>query len=400
MEPLLRATVSIGILVFAGKMLAGLMRSLRLPSILGDLLAGILLSPYALGGLEVFGEPLVVVNEYVKAFAEIGVIMLLFAAGIEMGLTSLRRTGAFAALVALCGGLIPYAVSFGIYRLMGESTESALIASTVFMATGVAITLETLREVGLLGSEIGELLVNSAVMNDILVLSALGLTLGAAESGARLSPSYVVLRGALFFGAWVLVLAAATFLIPGIVDRAARLGARGAAETVAVSLCFITAAGAGALGLSPLLGAYSAGLAVGEARSEEDVSEFVDSLRLLFGSLFFTYVGTQVNPGLFLEPSVALTTLLLSAVALAVKSLASAAPAALKFPAREAISMGMGMVPMGDLGLVVATMAMQTGAVGPREYAELVGVVAITTFLAPALFVKMCLRARPESGTD
>ncbi len=399
MEPLLRATVSIGILVFTGKMLAGLMRSLRLPSILGDLLAGIVLSPYALGGgVVIFGEPLVVVNEYVRAFAEIGVIMLLFAAGIEMGLTSLRRTGTFAALVALSGGLIPYAASFAIYRLMGEATESALIASTVFMATGVAITLETLREVGLIGSEVGEVLINSAVMNDILVLSALGVTLGAVESGVRLSLSYVVVRGALFVGAWLLVLAAATFLIPPIVDQAARLGARGAAETVAVSLCFITAAGAGAVGLSPLLGAYSAGLAVGEARSEEDVGEFVESLRLLFGSLFFTYVGTLVDPRLFLESSVVSATLLLSTVALVVKTLASAAPAALRFPVRQALSIGMGMVPMGDLGLVVASMAMQTGALGLREYAELVGVAAVTTFLAPALFTRMCAYARAEPG--
>ncbi len=155
MEPLMRAVVTMGILVFAGKMLAGAMRAFRLPSILGDLLAGVILSPYALGGgIVIFGEPLIVINDHVMAFAEIGVIMLLFAAGIEMGLTSLKRAGPIAGAVALSGGLVPYAASFLLYSAAGKSRVAALIASTVFMATGVAITIETMREIGLLESAI------------------------------------------------------------------------------------------------------------------------------------------------------------------------------------------------------------------------------------------------------
>lgn len=185
-----------------------------------------------------------------------------------------------------------------------------------------------------------------------------------------------------------MVLAAATFLIPPIVEQAAKVGARGAAETVAVSLCFITSAGAAALGLSPLLGAYAAGLAAGESKAK--VEQFVDHLRLMFGSLFFTYVGTLVDARLFLEPTVIATTSALAVLALLVKTLAAAAPAALKFAPRQALSIGMGMVPMGDLGLVLASMALQTGVIGGREYAELVGVVAVTTFIAPALFTRLC----------
>ena len=104
MDPVLRAIVTIGVLVFFAKIFASMFSSLRLPPVIGELLAGIIFSPYALGGgILVFGEPIVVLNDYVEAFAEIGAIMLLFSMGLEMGLTSLRETGIWAVLVATLG---------------------------------------------------------------------------------------------------------------------------------------------------------------------------------------------------------------------------------------------------------------------------------------------------------
>ncbi|HDD66349.1 MAG TPA: cation:proton antiporter, partial [Nitrososphaeria archaeon] len=120
MDPILRAVVTIGVLVFFAKIFASVFSSMRLPSVIGELLAGIVFGPYALGaGIVVFGEPLVVLNEHVNAFAEIGAIMLLFSMGLEMGLTSLRETGIWAVLVAVFGAIIPFIVGYEFYRFVG-----------------------------------------------------------------------------------------------------------------------------------------------------------------------------------------------------------------------------------------------------------------------------------------
>ncbi|MEM2733000.1 MAG: cation:proton antiporter, partial [Nitrososphaerota archaeon] len=126
MEPILRAIVSISVLVFFAKIFGGIFSNFKLPPIVGELLAGLLLSPTLLGGsIIIFKEPLVVLNEYVDAFAEIGAIMILFSSGLEMGMTSLRKTGVWSFLIASLGALLPFIGGYYLSMWLGYSQETA-----------------------------------------------------------------------------------------------------------------------------------------------------------------------------------------------------------------------------------------------------------------------------------
>ncbi|MEM3691984.1 MAG: cation:proton antiporter, partial [Candidatus Korarchaeum sp.] len=147
MEPLIRGIITVSLLVIAAKLFAGIFRGLKLPPVLGELFAGMLLSPYALGGgVKVFDEPLVVMNDYVEGFAEIGAILLLLAAGIELGLESLRASGKVAALIATGGGLLPFALAYYFYLAIGSNEATALIAGAAFVATSIAISKRVLSD--------------------------------------------------------------------------------------------------------------------------------------------------------------------------------------------------------------------------------------------------------------
>ncbi len=395
MDPLIRAIVSIGILVFLAKLIAGTFRAMKLPPVLGELMAGVIFGPYALGsGISVYGQPLVVVNEYVKAFAEIGVIMLLFAAGIEMGLTSLRKAGPMAPLIALGGGTLPFFTAYYIYRALGRDVSVAMVGAAAFVATSVAITARVLDEFDLLNTDMGLLVLNSAVIGDIVGVIVLGIIYGAVAGGAALSLPVVAQRVVMFILLWLVILAVAVVVLPVLLEEASRLRIEGAAEAAAVSAGFIMSAITAALGLSPIVGAYAAGLAIGESRVIERVKDFINHLEMMFGPLFFTYIGTQLNPRLFLDPRVVGMVLFLTALAMITKIVGSAIPAMLKLPPDEALALGIGMTPRGELGLIVASLGLTAKVLDEVTYAELVGMSALTTFLAPLLLMRFCVRMR------
>ena len=153
MDPVIRAIVDIGILVTLAKILAGLMARLGMPEVLGELFAGIVLGPFALGSLQIGGEPLVALNEHVLAFAEIGAILILFVAGLEVGFAQFRTLGRQSFVVGACGVLVPFLLGLYIILLVPlppTDLPGALIVAAALTATSIAITMRTLEELGAL----------------------------------------------------------------------------------------------------------------------------------------------------------------------------------------------------------------------------------------------------------
>ena len=151
MDPILRAIVTIGVLVFFAKLFSGIFSGLKMPPLIGELIAGMIFSPYALGsGIMVFNEPLVVLNDFVEAFAEIGVIMILFAAGLEMGVASIRRAGPWAFVISFTGTVLPFMAGYYLYTYLGYPQTVALLVGTVLLVTSTAIPVKFLEDMGAL----------------------------------------------------------------------------------------------------------------------------------------------------------------------------------------------------------------------------------------------------------
>ena len=392
MDPLVRAIISIGVLVFISKLFANIASTMKLTTVLGEIIAGILFGPYFLGGaITIYGEPLVVLNEYVYAFAEVGAIMVLFSAGVGMGYTRLKSVGIWAALIAIGGGALPFAVAYFFYsNVVGVDSTASMIMSTAFIATSVAISVRMMEDLGYVDTMLGDLLVNSAVIDDVVGVIVLGMVTATISSG-MMGLSSIMARVAAYSLLWVLMLEISIYVVPKILDQRFLMEHEGGVESVAVSIGFIMAALSGALGLSPVVGAYTAGLAVGESRVIHEVKQFSERMEMFFGSLFFSVVGAMVDINVLLDPSVTNLTLILSLLALASKTFGAATPAMLKLKdVKSSLCLGMGMTPRGEMGLVVATTALKMKAIGEWAYAQIVGMVLVTTFLAPILMMKFC----------
>lgn len=392
MEPLIRGIITVSILIIAAKLFSGVFRGLKLPPVLGELFAGILLGPYALGGgIIIFGEPLVVINEYVEGFAEIGAILLLLAAGIELGLESLRASGMIAALIATGGGILPFLLAYYFYLTTGSSEAVALIAGAAFVATSIAISKRVLSDMGLLSTRMGATLMSAAVLDDIVGIVVLGVVVSAI-SGGSLDPLSIAWKTASFIVIWLIILGISVAIIPRFIEALEDFSGKGAVKAIAISAGLGTASVTGALGLSPLVGAYAAGLAIGESKWREEIMELVSDLEAIFGSIFFAYLGTLLDLRVMSDPKVVSIILILTALAMAGKFVGAAIPSLLSLSLREAVGLGVGMMPRGELGLIIASIGITTGALGSEAYAEIVGMVALTTLLSPLILERVCRR--------
>ncbi|MCD6536546.1 MAG: cation:proton antiporter, partial [Thaumarchaeota archaeon] len=219
MDPILRAIVTISVLIFFAKIMASVFSNMKLPAVLGELIAGVVFGPYALGsGIIIFGEPLVVLNEYVDAFAEIGAIMILFSMGLEMGLTSLKENGAWAALIAALGDLTAFVITYEIYIRLGFSQAASLFIAAIMVATSLAISARVLEDLDMLKTEEGTLLVNAVAIDDILSVALLAVVTSIVFHG-NIGVVEVARTIIIFFIIWLAMVAIGAFVLPRMIER-------------------------------------------------------------------------------------------------------------------------------------------------------------------------------------
>jgi len=387
-DPILRAIIDISILVAFAKILAGLMARLDMPEVLGELFAGMVLGPFALGSLQIWGEPLVAFNEHVLAFAEIGAILILFVAGLEVGFAQFRALGSQSLVIGACGVLVPFLL--GVYVVLvvplpPTDLPGALIVGAALTATSIAITMRTLEELGALDSIEGRLMINAAVIDDVLGLIVLSIVISIITTGVTPSPaetSWVLLRT---LGLWLGLLLSVVYIGSRLLTFSRKWVAGGTIEMAATALCFGSAALSAAIGLHPIVGAFSAGMAIAESKVLAQVREYIGKVSLIFSPIFFAVIGARLNLWA-LTPMSIYGMLLILAIAIISKVVGCGIPAALvtrssKIGAR----VGVGMISRGEVGLIVGGIGLTAGAINQDVYAQIVAMAVITTIVTPIL---------------
>ena len=388
MDPVIRAIVDIGILVTLAKILAGLMARLGMPEVLGELFAGIVLGPFALGSLQIGGEPLVALNEHVLAFAEIGAILILFVAGLEVGFAQFRTLGRQSFVVGAFGVLVPFLLGLYIILLVPlppTDLPGALIVAAALTATSIAITMRTLEELGALDSLEGRLMINAAVIDDVLGLIVLSIVISIITTGVAPSPAeatWVLLRT---LGLWLVLLLSVVYIGSRLVTFSRKSAARGTVEIAATALCFGSAALSAAIGLHPIVGAFSAGMAIAESKVLAQVREYIGKVNLIFSPIFFAVIGARLNVWA-LTPMAFYGMLLILAIAITSKVVGCGIPAALVTrSSRIGVRVGVGMISRGEVGLIVGGIGLAAGAINQDVYAQIVAMAVITTIVTPML---------------
>jgi len=382
---LLGLFLALAVLIAVAKVTGSLTARLGQPAVLGELLAGLLMGPTF---LDLLGQPLLAgeqLRDVVHALGQIGVLFLMFAAGLEVELTELRRSGQPALLAGVLGVVVPILLGLALALAFGLPQTEAIFLGITLSATSVSISAQTLLELGRLRTREGIALLGAAVIDDVLVIVSLSLFLVALAGGGGVAALvYEIGRMGLVLGA---VTAVSLVILPRVLHWAQRLRASEGVLAIALaSVLFLAWATEFLGGVAAITGAFLAGLGLGRSHLREEIEHGLHRLAYaFFVPLFLVDIGLQANLRT-LDGSDLLFSLLLIAVAIVSKLVGSGLGARIGgFGWGAAGRMGLGMISRGEVGLIVAGVGVSAGILEAEMFTIVVLMVLVTTLATPPL---------------
>jgi Kef-type K+ transport system membrane component KefB len=396
---LIHIVISLAVLLFTAKLFAELFHRIKMPVVLGELLAGIIVGPFALGGLPIFnGEPLVILDETVKHIGEIAAIVILFIAGLEITPREFLKGGAASFTVGSLGVIVPFFVGFYVFLTFGlEAIESMLVA-TALTATSIAITIQVLTELGKMQTKEARLILGAAIVDDILAIAALSVVTTMVQTGdtspAIMDVTFLILK---ILGLFAVLLIVSVLLVPRLLHIERLWRSEGSMEGVTTAAFFGAAGLAAFVGLSPIVGSFSVGMAVASTRVIKQVEEYVSKLGIIFAPLFFAIIGAHVDlRGVNIE--VLYLSGIIIAIAVVTKLVGCGLPAFIFLKNKgKAMKVGIGMISRGEVGLIVAGVGVSSGALSTDIYTTVIIMVALTTIITP-IWLKIAYQ-KEDNGT-
>lgn len=381
----IHVVISLSLLLFTSKIFAELFHRIKLPIVLGELLAGMIVGPYALGGLLMFdGEPLVNLDETIKHIGELAAIVILFVAGLEITPREFLKGGVSAFTIGALGVIIPFFAGFMIFTLYGLELLQILLIATALTATSIAISIQVLTSLGKMQSKEARLILGAAIVDDILAIAVLSVVLTMVQTGNTtpdvIDISILILK---ILGLFAALLIGSIVIVPRILHRERLWKSRGSIEGITTAIFFGGAGIAAIVGLSPIVGAFAIGMAVASTRLIKQVEEYVHKLQIIFAPLFFAIIGAQVDlRGVNIE--VLSIAGIIVAVAILTKLVGCGLPSWIFLKDKtKSMRVGIGMVSRGEVGLIVAGVGASSGVLSGDIYTAIIIMVAATTIITP-----------------
>jgi Kef-type K+ transport system membrane component KefB len=381
----LHIVLSLGILLFAAKLLAELFHRIKMPIVLGELLAGIIVGPFALGALPFFdGKPIVVLDETVLHIGELSAVVILFIAGLEITPREFVKGGAASFTVGALGVAVPFFVGYFVFVLFGLHALESMLVATALTATSIAISIQVLTELGKMQSKEAKLILGAAIVDDILAIAVLSVVTTMVQTG-NTAPDIanIIFLISKILVIFAVLLAGAVFVVPRILHVEKLWKSKGSIEGITTAAFFGAAGISAFVGLSPIVGAFSVGMAVASTKIIKRVEEYVHKLEIIFAPLFFAIIGAQVD-----LRGVNINVLILSgvivAVAIGTKFVGCGIPSLIFLKDKsKSMRVGIGMISRGEVGLIVAGVEVTSGALSADIYTAVIIMVAVTTVVSP-----------------
>jgi Kef-type K+ transport system membrane component KefB len=391
--------LALGVLLLAARVLGELARSVNLPSVLGELLAGVLLGPTVLGALapSVFDGLFPSTPGFttaLQAVTSLGITLFLMVAGIEVDLSSILRQGKASVVISIFGMVIPFAVGFGSGMLFpgtfdsGASVNSlyfSLFLGTALSITALPVIAKILIDLNMYRSDLGMILIAVAVINDIVGWLLFAAILGAMNSAASSMNIWVTVGITLGFA--VLILTAGRFIIDSILPPLqAYTSWPGGVLGFAVVGGLLAAAFTEWIGIHSILGAFMFGVAFGDSTHlREKTRQILDHfISFIFAPLFFASIGLRVNVVENFDLTLVLLILLIASAGKILGSLA--ASKLMGFTDRESLAIGFGMNARGAMEIILALLALEAGLIGEKMFVALIIMAMVTSLVAgPAM---------------
>ncbi len=376
--------LQIFIIVAAAQAAAVVFRRLRQPVVVGEILVGILLGPSLIN----FVTP----SSVLRVLGELGVIMLMFMVGLETPLPSIRKVGKSASLVAAGGVILPFVFGWLAVRLLGHSSLESLFVGTALVATSVGVTARVLAELGVVKRDFARIILGAAVIDDILGLLVLAVITGVAKGGFSVSHlAWVLLSIVAFF---VLVLAGLPPLVRKIKPA---MQQRSPSTLFLVSMVLVLglAVLASYIELAAIVGAFLAGMVLADETHDLDLVRQVEVLGSFLTPFFFVGVGVAVELSALSNLNSFLVLLLVLAIAIFSKLIGCAAAALASGESlSDAYIIGVGMIPRGEVGIIVASIALASHAISTSIYGIVVLMSVVTTVVTPPILSVLIKRQR------
>nr|WP_249315689.1 cation:proton antiporter [Bacillus sp. FJAT-49711] len=356
----------------ASKIAGSISVRLGQPAVLGKLLIGIVLGPSVLG--------LVNNTDTLQALSQIGVILLMFIAGLETDIDEFKRTGKAATFVGFGGIIAPLVLGYAAGIVLGLSIFEAIFLGLLLSATSVSISVQALKEMNKLKSREGTTILGAAVIDDVVVIIALAFLMSFA--GGDVNLSMVILKKVLFFTGAILV---GWKVVPWFLNKFTKLKVTETVISSALIICFVFAYFAEYTGVAAIIGAYIAGVAISVTRFKHEIFEKVETISYsIFVPVFFTSIGVMAqfngiaqNLGLIVA---------LSILAIVTKLVGAAVGAKLSgFGWRSSLGIGSAMISRGEVALILAAIGLESMLLTEEMFAVLVVVILITTIVTPPM---------------
>ena len=367
--------LSLFIALLAAKLAAELCERIRQPAVVGEIIAGIIIGPAVLG--------LVQPTEVLDALAEIGVIFLLFTVGLETRPSDIFKVGGTATIVAVLGVVVPFVAGWGLLSVWsGHSWLEAIFLGAAMVATSVGITARVLSGMGLISTEASRVILAAAVIDDVIGLLVLAVVSSLATG--RVNYFSIGLITALAIAFTVLVISFGSRVVNRVKQPVRNLKIDHSLLMFALVLCFGLAALANLIGIAGIIGAFLAGVALSEATDGTRLHQQSQALTEFTTPFFLVTIGMKLNVAIFRSPDVIVLSLIVITLAILTKFVGCGL-GAFRMGKRRAIQVGAGMIPRGEVGIVVAQIGVAMAAVSDAVYGVVLAMAVITTLVAPPL---------------
>lgn len=410
---LFQLLLTMAILFILARLGSALVSRFGLPGLIGEIVMGIIIANLAFGDFSLMefldlsisnpnepGSHASTTYEIIEALAELGVIFLLFSVGLETKVKDLLGSGKPAFLAAVLGVVLPFAAGFAVIMAVDGDMNHAMFMAAAMVATSVGITARIIKDMKLMDTREARIIIGAAVIDDVLGMIVLAIVKGMAESGVSIANILSISIQAVAFV--LVIILACMFVVPRIYDyfddRRQRAVAAGKVPysvnklVLSIIVCLILSAFAEYIGLAAIIGAFLAGMLFADHAWEWDLEHKIESITTLFISFFFLNVGLQVDIGTLTDSSVLILAVGIILIALVTKYIGCGVGAKIGDRQLDKAGfniVGVGMMPRGEVGIIVASIGLGTGMMSTDLYAVVVLMSVATTIIAPPILSKM-----------
>lgn len=383
----------LAIIILFAKLFGLLAKKLRAPQVVGEIVAGLIIGPSLLG--------LVEQSDFITQMAEIGVLLLMFSAGLETDLKDLIKTGPTALAIAcagvavpLAGGWLLYSCFYGFSPVGSDEFYRAVFTGVIMTATSVGITVQALRELGKLKGKVGTLILSAAIIDDVIGIIVLTFVVGLKDASA--SPMKVVVNTLLFF-AFAIGVGFVIYKVFKFIDNKYPHTQR--IPILGLALCFgMSFIAEEFFGIADITGAYVAGIILCNLRDSEYIAEKMDiSSYILFGPVFFASIGLKTEFSDF-TAEILLFSIGFVIVALITKIIGCGLVSMLfKYRGKDCLKIGVGMMTRGEVALIVSQKGLAVGLLDPIYFTSVILLIVCSSIATP-IIMKLLYKGEPDEA--